>query len=133
MVSKAHSPLGSKTFSKGSYIKNFENLQSQIQHHSSEDTLPRAGVLKRAKCRGYDTSLLFDTTDLFCLAEKPFPESESYKSPRSISFLTAPLSCRKLEIGNKNIKNKLVKSISLNYTSIYECKQQNPISGMKSK
>ena len=111
MVSKAHSPLGSKTFSKGSYIKNF-------QHHSSEDTLPRAGVLKRAKCRGYDTSLLFDTTDLFCLAEKPFPESESYKSPRSISFLTAPLSCRKLEIGNKNIKEKRKKHQSKLYINI---------------
>lgn len=77
--------------------------------YSSESSLSMAGIRrKRAKYRKYDTSLLFGVTDLFRLAENPVPESESNKSPMSISFWTPLLSSTKLQNhpSKRSIKNK---------------------------
>lgn len=65
------------------------NILNYHSNYSESSSLSMAGILrKRAKYRIYDTSLLFGVTDLLRLAENPVPESESNRSPMSISFWT---------------------------------------------
>lgn len=97
-MNKPSNKIGAMT--KTVHFKNFmPSLISNFQSSSRKKSVSRAGILRnRAEYRKYDTSLLFEVTDLFRLAENPIPDKESNKSPMSMSLRTPTLSLAKLQI-----------------------------------